>query len=178
MYELFVLGQLMDQPMTGYQLRKALKFIVGEEQTVSYGVLYPLLDKLKQQQLIKQNATANATRSQKQAEITAAGRQQFHDLVLEPVTINKQTQLTFQIKCRFLHLLTGDEQQRVLKDFQQFSQFQLANLEETQRYLTDSPRMVAEDVIDADRLNTLQLMRAQVQNDWIAEQLAQLTEEE
>jgi hypothetical protein len=94
------------------------------------------------------------------------------------VTINKQTQLTFQIKCRFLHLLTGDEQQRVLKDFQQFSQFQLANLEETQRYLTDSPRMVAEDVIDADRLNTLQLMRAQVQDDWIAEQLAQLTEEE
>ncbi|MCF7522310.1 hypothetical protein L3X07_00720 [Levilactobacillus brevis] len=54
----------------------------------------------------------------------------------------------------------------------------MANLEETQRYLTDSPRMVAEDVIDADRLNTLQLMRAQVQDDWIAEQLAQLTEEE
>jgi len=46
MYVLFVLGQLMDRPMTGYQLRKALTAVVGRDLTISFGALYPLLDKL------------------------------------------------------------------------------------------------------------------------------------
>lgn len=46
MYELFILGQLMDYLMMGYQLCKVLVNVVGLELIISFGVLYLLLDKL------------------------------------------------------------------------------------------------------------------------------------
>lgn len=177
MYELFVLGQLMDHDMAGYQLRKALKTVVGQEQTISYGVLYPLLERLaKAGDLTLANA-ASGQRPKKTATITQQGRTRFHALVLVPVTINKQAQLVFQIKCNFLHLLPIAEQQMVLRDFQNFCQFQLTNLQAVRDYLTDHPRMVPTDVADAMQVNQLQELRAQAQADWIAARLTSLTKE-
>ncbi|MFC6261834.1 PadR family transcriptional regulator [Levilactobacillus fujinensis] len=173
MYELFVLGQLMDHDMTGYQLRKALMTVVGQEQTVSYGVLYPLLERLNLAGDVTLTTTTD-TRTKRQAGITSQGRDRFHDLVLRPVTINKQAQLMFQIKCNFLHLLSVSERRLVLRDFQQFSHFQLKNLQTVRDYLTDHPRMVPTDVADALQLNQLQQLRAQAQTDWIAARLVDL----
>ncbi|WP_143461597.1 PadR family transcriptional regulator [Levilactobacillus enshiensis] len=173
MYDLFVLGQLMDHTMTGYQLRKALMTVVGQEQTVSYGVLYPLLERLNEAGDVTLTTTTGP-RTKKQAGITPQGRQHFHDLVIEPVAINKQTQLVFQIKCNFLHLLVVPEQRDVLQDFQRFSHLQLENLQTARDYLTDHPRMVPTDVADALQLNQLQQLRAQAQADWIAARLTNL----
>jgi DNA-binding PadR family transcriptional regulator len=172
-YELFVLGQLMDHDMAGYQLRKALVTVVGQEQTVSYGVLYPLLDRLNRAGDIVL-ASGAGSRSKRAATLTAQGRAHFQRLVLRPVTINKQAQLAFQIKCNFLHLLDAAGQQTVLRDFQAFSQAQLVNLAAVRAYLTDHPRMVPLDVVDALGVNELQQLRAQAQADWIAARLADL----
>jgi len=173
MYDLFVLGQLMDQDMTGYQLRKALTTVVGPEQTVSYGVLYPLLERRNQAGDVTLTTMAGP-RAKKQAGITSQGRRHFHDLVLEPVAVNKQTQLVFQIKCNFLHLLTVPEQRRMLQNFKQFSDLQLENLEMARSYLTDNPRMAPTDVADALQLNRLLQLRAQAQADWITARLTNL----
>jgi len=173
MYELFVLGQLMDHEMAGYQLRKALKAVVGQEQTVSYGVLYPLLERLSQAGDIILTTT-DTQRPKKVATLTAQGRAHFKELVLVPVTINKQAQLTFQIKCEFLHLLSVADQRTVLQDFRAFSHFQLQNLQAVRDYLTDHPRMVPSDVADSLQVNQLQQVRAQAQDDWLVERIANL----
>ncbi|MFD1454786.1 PadR family transcriptional regulator [Levilactobacillus lanxiensis] len=174
MYELFVLGQLMDQEMAGYQLRQALKSVVGQEQTVSYGVLYPLLERLSQAGDITLTTVETSQRPKKVATLTSQGRSHFQTLILAPVTVNKQSQLVFQIKCNFLHLLSVTDQRTVLQDFQSFTQFQLDNLREMNDYLTTRPRMVPTDVADALQVNQLQKGRAQAQADWITARLARL----
>ena len=174
MYELFVLGQLMDQEMAGYQLRQALKSVVGQEQTVSYGVLYPLLERLSQAGDITLTTVETSQRPKKVATLTSQGRSHFQTLILAPVTVNKQSQLVFQIKCNFLHLLSVPDQRTVLQDFQGFTQFQLDNLRDIDDYLTTRPRMVPTDVVDARQVNQLQKARAQAQANWIAARLARL----
>ncbi len=174
LYELFVLGQLMDQEMAGYQLRQALKSVVGQEQTVSYGVLYPLLERLSQAGDITLTTVETSQRPKKVATLTSQGRSHFQTLILAPVTVNKQSQLVFQIKCNFLHLLSVTDQRTVLQDFQSFTQFQLDNLREMNDYLTTRPRMVPTDVADALQVNQLQKGRAQAQADWITARLARL----
>ncbi|WP_341778944.1 PadR family transcriptional regulator [Levilactobacillus sp. HBUAS70063] len=177
MYELFILGQLMDHAMSGYQLRKALATVVGPEQTVSYGVLYPLLERLAQRQEITLATETERPRPKKVATITAQGRTHFAQLVMVPVAINKQAQLAFQIKCNFLHLLSPAAQRTILLNFQQFSQYQLRNLQNVRDYLTDHPRMVPTDVADAWQVNQLQQLRAQAQADWIVARLADRSKE-
>lgn len=168
MYELFILGQLMDRPMTGYQLRKALMNVVGQELTISFGALYPLLDKLAAVGDLTLNfKTTTSKRPQKVATLTSAGRRHFWTLVLAPVTLNKQTQLTFQIKLNFLHLLTLAQQLTVLTDFQAFAQGQLTRLAAQQAQLQHNEHMLAADIVDALLANELQIQRAQVQFDWI-----------
>jgi DNA-binding PadR family transcriptional regulator len=174
LYELFVLGQLMDQEMAGYQLRQALKSVVGQEQTVSYGVLYPLLERLSQAGDITLTTVETSQRPKKVATLTSQGRSHFQTLILAPVTVNKQSQLVFQIKCNFLHLLSVTDQRTVLQDFQSFTQFQLDNLRDIDDYLTTRPRMVPTDVVDARQVNQLQKARAQAQADWITARVARL----
>jgi len=178
MYDLFVLGQLMDQDMTGYQLRKALKAVVGTEQTMSYGVLYPLLERLATAGSLQLTTEQTVARTKKWAAITETGRRSFHQLVLTPVVINKQAQLMFQIKCSCLHLLKTAEKVTILQDFQAFTREQLAQLREIQAYFKDRPRMQPNDVVDELQINQLQQLRAQAQADWITSRLASLTEGE
>ncbi len=164
----------MDQEMAGYQLRQALKSVVGQEQTVSYGVLYPLLERLSQAGDITLTTVETSQRPKKVATLTSQGRSHFQTLILAPVTVNKQSQLVFQIKCNFLHLLSVTDQRTVLQDFQSFTQFQLDNLRDIDDYLTTRPRMVPTDVVDARQVNQLQKARAQAQANWIAARLARL----
>lgn len=162
----------MDHPMTGYQLRKALVNVVGSELTISFGALYPLLDKLAaaEELTLAFKRTTNK-RPQKLAMITAAGRTQFWQLVMTPVALNKQTQLTFQIKLNFLHLLSRDQQQVILLDFHQFARGQVARLTAQHKRVMTNTHMLAADIQDALMVNELQRVRAQAQLDWLDRQL-------
>jgi len=174
MYELFVLGQLMDHPMTGYQLRKALVNVVGAELTISFGALYPLLDKLAVAgELTLAFKNTENKRPQKLATITAVGRERFAQLIQQPAVLNKQTQLTFQMKINFLHLLTGTQQQSVLQNFRDFATDQLERLTAQRTHVSHNPNMLAADIRDALAVNDLQRVRAQAQLTWIEIRLRQ-----
>ena len=168
MYELFILGQLMDHPMTGYALRKAFTNIVGDDQAISFGTLYPLLDKLEQAQELKLSfENSENKRPQKLATITESGKTKFYELATALTPINKQTQLTFLMKVHFLHLLNQGQQVRVLEDFQKFSQTRLHRLENLRADLEVNPHMVQADIDDALLVKQLQILRAQAQVDWV-----------
>ncbi|VDG21067.1 Transcriptional regulator, PadR family [Lactobacillus zymae] [Lactiplantibacillus mudanjiangensis] len=178
MYELFILGQLMDRPMTGYQLRKALSSVVGQELTISFGALYPLMDKLAVAgELTLAFAPGETKRPQKVATITEAGRDRFMKLALAPVTLNKQTQLTFQMKLNFLHLFSQDQRVTVLTAYQKFAIGQLDRLATHRQYLEHNTHMVAKDVQDALLVNQLQQVRAQAQADWVTALLQHVQQE-
>lgn len=48
MYDLFVLGQLMDESMSGYLMRQILQQIVGRQRKISFGMIYPLFKRLNE----------------------------------------------------------------------------------------------------------------------------------
>ncbi|NRZ43660.1 DNA-binding PadR family transcriptional regulator [Clostridium beijerinckii] len=55
MNELFILGELMEEPQSGYDLRNALQASLGRHRKVSYGVIYPLLEKLENDGFFRNN---------------------------------------------------------------------------------------------------------------------------
>lgn len=64
--ELAVLGLLKEGPMHGYELQKRLSFTLGPLYAVSYGSLYPCLNRLRQAGLVKERpGEAKARRRRK-----------------------------------------------------------------------------------------------------------------
>ncbi len=53
MNELFILGELMEGPQSGYDLHNALKVSLGRHRKISYGVIYPLLEKLEERNFLE-----------------------------------------------------------------------------------------------------------------------------
>lgn len=54
LYELFILGELMNNPMHGYLLHQILNGIVGPTRKVSWGAIYPLIHGMLADGLIEQ----------------------------------------------------------------------------------------------------------------------------
>lgn len=164
----------MDHPMTGYALRKAFTNIVGDAQAISFGTLYPLLDKLEQaRELVLSFKETENKRPQKLATITAKGQDRFKELAAKPVSINKQTKLTFLMKVHFLHLFDYDLQVKVLEDFQKFSTDQVANLKRLKDDLDNNPHMVQADINDGMLVKEFQISQAQMQLAWVNKLLQQ-----
>src|SRR5690349_2906109 len=84
MYELFVLGELMDQPHHGYLLHRILTRLLGPFRQVSWGALYPLIHRLEQEGLIVPTAAYEVTDKQARGkqrnvyQITSAGQEGFY----------------------------------------------------------------------------------------------------
>src|SRR5437588_13030235 len=85
MYELFVLGELMDGPHYGYLLRDILGRLLGPFRHISWGVLYPLIRRLEREGLIVPDEKTDDRRSEsiqgnqqrKQYRITETGQRRF-----------------------------------------------------------------------------------------------------
>lgn len=85
MYELYVLGELMVEPMHGYLLPQILSSIIGPYRKMSWGALYPLIHRLEEDGLIEpvEREDRLGTRQRKAYVITEAGRARFHQLMAE-----------------------------------------------------------------------------------------------
>lgn len=178
MYPLFILGQLMDHPMSGYTIRKALAVIVGTSQTISFGALYPLLDKLAAAgDITLEFKMSDKQRSQKIATITPQGRKHFKELVLAPVALNKQTQPEFQVKINFLHLLTKKQQLLILNDFKQYLRDRLDHLHQKQIDLPNKPDMIIADIKDVLRVIDLRIVGTEAQIQWVQNLILELEKE-
>ena len=81
--EFAVLGLLHEGPTHGYELRRRLNTALGPFRALSYGTLYPALRSLLERGLIAETEDPAATGRRRRVvyELTAAGKEQFSDLV-------------------------------------------------------------------------------------------------
>ncbi len=81
--EFAVLGLLHEGPTHGYDLRRRLNTALGPFRALSYGTLYPALRSLLERGLIAETADPAAAGRRKRVvyELTAAGKEQFSELV-------------------------------------------------------------------------------------------------
>ncbi len=80
MYELFLLGKLMDRPWHGYDFQRVLSSVVGPVRQVSWGTIYPLLRRLEKGgfiQRVSNGAETEDGRGRQHYAITATGRKDF-----------------------------------------------------------------------------------------------------
>jgi DNA-binding PadR family transcriptional regulator len=177
MYELFVLGELMDGPHYGYLLRDILGRLLGPFRHISWGVLYPLIRHLGREGLIVPDEKNDVERSKsiqgnqqrKQYRITEAGQRRFHALMLENGDYTADYPELFVIKLNNLDHLTREQQLTLLWHYRDYLQIEKKDLQEGQRNISDGTHFIPEhqrahifDVIG------FRLSGIQAEIDWIA----------
>ncbi len=122
-YELFVLGELMEKPMYGYLLHAIARRILGPWRPLSWGMLYPLIGCLEHEGL----ATSSTQKRQggfprrKSGQprriyaLTPAGRERFLALMLSSPEYSRDTPELFIIKLTKFQFLTPAQRLRVLQ---------------------------------------------------------------
>src|SRR4051812_22864153 len=108
MYELFVLGELLNKPVHGYLLHQIVQKAIGPIRQMSWGALYPLLRRLEQEGLICRETSSHGeggNREKKCYCITPAGEARFRHLMAEPGAYDADYPDLFTLKMSKFHLI-------------------------------------------------------------------------
>ncbi|MGH2447793.1 MAG: PadR family transcriptional regulator [Chloroflexota bacterium] len=117
MYELMVLGELAFRPQHGYMIAKIIGDIIGPFRKVQCGALYPLLARLQHDGLI--HAACEGER-RKVFEITPAGTERLHELLLDTEHHLAEYDQIFQLKVSLFSLLSEDERRSIVTHYRGF----------------------------------------------------------
>ena len=143
MYELFVLGELLDQPLHGYLLREIVNLAIGPVRQMSWGGLYPLIRRLEAEGLIEQakDTAPSGARERKVYRITPTGQERFMFLMLKPEEYSLDYPDLFNIKLTNFDHLSFPQRLEVLRHYQGYVRFNLAHLESSTKHVTNQPRI-------------------------------------
>ena len=143
MYELFVLGELFDQPLHGYLLRDIVNLAFGPVRQMSWGSLYPLIRRLEANNLIAQIATAQepAKARRKTYTITDAGKERFYFLMLRPEEYSTDYPELFGVKLTNFDRVTAEQRMDILLHYQGYLQFVLDRLAEGERFVAQQQKI-------------------------------------
>ncbi len=132
MYELVILAHLMRGSAHGYLIARILNDIVGPYTRISNGRLYPLLAKLEKSGLLVLNsegaAEQHGDRQLRSFTITAAGKQRFHELMMDTTLNPGDYQRLFLHKSTNLDLLRPGERLRLINHYANYCQAHILHL--------------------------------------------------
>lgn len=116
--DLIILGVLQGMPMHGYQLKQQIEASFGKQFfNMSNSKLYPKLAKLEAEGYITSHREQQEkVPDRKVYEITPAGRQKIHDLVVAPPGPREDI-IDFRGRAVFFDMVTPDERRRVTEPF-------------------------------------------------------------
>ncbi|HWE64990.1 MAG TPA: PadR family transcriptional regulator [Chloroflexota bacterium] len=126
MYELFILGLLLERPMHGYLLHQIISVAIGPTRQMSWGALYPLIRRLEEEDLIEHDETASTAHSGHQRKIfriTELGRQRFYWLMLAPGEYNVEYPDLFTIKLCHIRYVGPKDQLTLLRHHEGYLRF-------------------------------------------------------
>lgn len=166
MYELFILSEIFDHDIDGYRLKYILENRVGHKRKVSYGSLYPQLDKLEKNGLIELIKEDNNPRSRKTAHITAKGRERFFELMMEPVPINGNLDFTYEFKFGSLRFLSAKQQIQILEEYATFQRNTIQHNQQVAKEMPNYDFMSESDKKDTQRVTELRIAQSQAGLDW------------
>ena len=123
--ELAVLGLLHEHPLHGYELRKRLNVVLGWGRLLSYGSLYPALQRMLRADLIREHRAGSATgpeaggvpatrRPRITYEVTEHGRRHFAALMADTGPAAWEDD-TFDVRFAFFGRIDREIRLRVLE---------------------------------------------------------------
>ncbi|WP_407314480.1 PadR family transcriptional regulator [Desulfosporosinus sp. SB140] len=174
MNELFILGELMEEPQTGYDLSNALQVSLGRHRKVSYGVIYPLLEKLEKEGFVEATSVGTEGKNKKVVTITEKGKERFFELMKMPVPNGAHNADIYLIKLDVMQHLDLDEQIQLLD---QFYQEQKDIIKDTQDALKKLAEEDSKDHWYANKKLELRLQQANITIEWIVKFKHELNKE-
>lgn len=186
MYELFVLGELMDGPHHGYSLREILSRMLGPFRQISWGVLYPLIRQLEQEGLIVQNEDsstasgvgASNSKQRKLYRITESGRNQFYALMQEQGEYTPDYPEYFIIKLNNFDHITREQQLAILWHYEGYLQTLNFYGQSGQQYVSSNPAVPDSQRPHILRTISFRMSSIQAEISWIEQEIARLEDEQ
>jgi DNA-binding PadR family transcriptional regulator len=185
MYELFVLGELMDGPYHGYELREILSRLLGPFRQISWGMIYPLIHQLEHdgfvtsldEQTEDSHEQAGASgKARKPYAITAAGRQRFAELMQQPGDYSADYRELFLIKLNNFDALSAAQQLTVLWQYRDFLQIEDLYLSGDQQRVLAHPRIPEQHRAHILRIMSFRWSSIHGEMRWIDEHIQRLEE--
>ncbi len=177
MYELFILGELMDVPMHGYMLHQIAQTAIGPLRQMSWGALYPLIRKLEAAGLIVADETEvleRCGRARKIYRITQSGRQRFHSLMVQRDAYDSDYADGFSIKLSNFHHITRDDQAAILDHYARYIEFMSDYLEACRERVTKQPAIPEKERGSILRVIDHRLCLLQTDQGWTDREIASL----
>jgi DNA-binding PadR family transcriptional regulator len=185
-YELFVLGELMVQPMYGSFLHETAKRILGPFRPLSWGIISPLLRRLEREGLvtsvIEQRRVGWPPLGRGQPpriyEITPDGRERFLTLMLTPSAYSRDTPEEFVIKLTKFQFLTSSQRRAVLVWYRGYQDTLRASYQAGSDYALHNPEITDGERAWIMRSIDYRLHRVQAELSWLDQRIAEELEEE
>jgi len=178
-YELFVLGELMEQPLHGYVLQSIISNAIGPTRKMSWGALYPLMRRMQQEGYIEPydrtgQEGGQGGRQRKAYRITEAGRDQFFALMHEPGAYDADYSDLFSIKLANFNPLTPAQRRAVLEHYRGYLQFTSDYLRRARHGILTNPHIPAPERPYIVRTIDHRLHVTGADRDWVDGEIALL----
>jgi DNA-binding PadR family transcriptional regulator len=185
MYELFVLGELMDGPHHGYSLREILSRMLGPFRQISWGVLYPLIRQLEREGLIVQDEESSAegrvgtsnSKQRKSYRITESGRKRFYAQMQEQGEYSADYPEYFIIKLNNFDHIPREQQLAILWQYQGYLQDLNFYGQSAQQFVSSNPAVPAGQRPHILRTISYRMCTVQAEIAWIEQEIARLEDE-
>ncbi len=116
MLEYIILGFLIHNEMSGYDLKQAMQRSTSNFFDASFGSIYPALKRLEAKGFINSREVIDGGKYKKLYVITDTGKSDFRNWLVQPIEFNG-TKLDHLVKVFFLGSLPKEQAKQMLEDF-------------------------------------------------------------
>jgi len=174
MYEFLVLSKLMIRPMHGYMIAGIIGNIMGPFRRVQWGTLYPVLNRLEQEGLIRVVEHGEGDgRSRKVYAITEAGRRRLHELLLDTEQHLGEYDTLFPQKVTLFHELSLEERLRLSRHYAVYAHQNIDHLVRKRRELQDHEDLTPEQIENIVAVMDHRIEYWSRERDWAEDLIAQ-----
>lgn len=181
-----MLGELLDGPRHGYQLREILGRLLGPFRQISWGILYPLIRQLEHEGLIvfeeqrsqREHEQAGASgKPRKLYAITESGEQRFYALMEEQGEYHAEYRELFIVKLNNFDYLSAQQQLGILWQYRSFLQAEDWYLSGGEQKVLTNPHLPDEHRVHILRIIRFRKSSIQGEMPWLEEQIQRLEAE-
>ena len=137
MIEYVITGIVLNEPLTGYDIKKMIELGIGNFYKASYGSLYPALKKLVDKGFLSMNDQAQGERKKKYYQATELGKAAFLEWLALPTDFNSSTD-SLMVKIFFFGELADDVRRQRLSECELYIQQILRKLREIETQFAHS----------------------------------------
>ncbi|MCL2375848.1 MAG: PadR family transcriptional regulator [Defluviitaleaceae bacterium] len=137
MFNFVVIGMVLHQPLTGYDIKKYVDISIGNFFKASHGQLYPALKKLTDKNYLTMEEQSQGGRIKKYYHATKLGKDAFMDWLSAPTDFNSSSD-TIMVKIFFFGELPDEIRRQRLYECELFVQQNLHKLREIEEQFAHS----------------------------------------